>query len=183
MSRNHPFPPKLNNLRVLLNCFYAYLISSTFQYTKQVLFHSSDSIYLKIYLFTRSLISTVCICLYSILIIYSLWLESVQILSISLLLLSILFVVRFISDLYYSNLDNYTPALFMNINATQINSTLIQSKQLQEEITDLTMELITNLTGVLLTMFIVIRMLKSKRARKQMEVEALGIDPLRRMTV
>ncbi|UJR15445.1 hypothetical protein I4U23_002388 [Adineta vaga] len=192
MSRNNYFSIEINNLRVLLNCFYAYLVSTTFQYTKHVIFQSTNSIssiHLKIYLSIRSLISTFCITIYSILIIYSLWFERVGILSISLLLLFILFIIRFLFDLYYYyHLGSFENSLdssfeFLRMNLTQINKTMTKEKQMNEEITDFIMELIINMIGILLTVFIISRMLRTKRVKRQMELEALSNDLIRRMTV
>lgn len=189
MLTNNCFHLKINNLRVILNCFYAYLISNSFQYAKQVIFqypYSFSTIYPRIYISIRSILSVFCILLYSILIIYSLWFERVGTLSISILLLIILLIIRFVFDLYgysvgYFEHSLYSPFELITRNLTKINNS--QQKQIIEEITDFIMELIINIIGILLTMFIIIRMLRKKRNRRHRELEALAMDVLRRMTV
>lgn len=189
MSTNDCFHLKINNLRVILNCFYVYRISNAFQYAKHVIFQYPDTIsaiYPRIYLCIRSVVSAVCILLYSILIMYSLWFARVGILSISILLLIILLIIRFIFDLYgysigYIHHSVYPPFELIITNITKINNS--KQKQMLEEITDLSIELIVNIIGILLTMFITLRMLRKKRRRRQMELEALRIDVIRRMTV
>ena len=189
MLTNTRFHLKINNLRVILNLFYAYLISKAFQYAKQVIFqypHSNSTIYPRIYISIRSVVSAFCILLYSILIIYSLWFERVGILLISILLLIIFIIIRCIFDVYgysisYYEHSLYSPFELITTNLTKIN--ISKEKQTIEEITDFSIELIINIIGILLTMFIIIRMLRKKRKRRQMELEDLSVDALRRMTV
>jgi putative exporter of polyketide antibiotics len=107
-------------------------------------------------------------------------------LSISILLLIILLIIRFVFDLYgysvgYFEHSLYSPFELITRNLTKINNS--QQKQIIEEITDFIMELIINIIGILLTMFIIIRMLRKKRNRRHRELEALAMDVLRRMTV
>jgi hypothetical protein len=189
MPTNNHRPPRINNLRIVLNIFYACLAYSTLHDTKQVIFqlpHSLPSISLRIYLSIRSAVSTFCVCLYSILIIYSLWFERVGTLSIVVLLLWILFIVRFVFDLYGYSVGHFEHSLYppfesIRTKLTQINST--EHKAWGEELSDFTMEFIMNMTGILLTVFIIMRMSRAKRVNRQMVIEALGIELIRRMTV
>jgi len=142
--------------------------------------------YTKVYISIRSIVSTFCIFFYSILIIYSLWSERAGILSISTLLLIILLIIRFIFDIYGYSVDYfqyslYPPFEFITKNITKIN--INKQKQIIEEITDFSIEFIINLIGILLTIFIIIRMIRKKWKRRQMELEAIRIDAIRRITV
>lgn len=190
MLTNECIQSKINNLRVILNCFYIYLIFDTFQYVKQVIFqypYSLSIIYTKIYLIIRSFVSAFCIILYSILIIYSLWSKHVGILLNSIILLTIFLAIRFIFDLHgyiigYFEYSLYPPFELIRKNLTKINNN--KQKQILEEITDFTIELIRNLIGIILTISIFIRMIGKKWKRKQqMELEALKTDGTRRITI
>ncbi|CAF1196355.1 unnamed protein product [Rotaria sp. Silwood1] len=189
MLSDNCFHPKINNLRVVLNCFYVYLICNAFEYTKQVIFqypYSISKIYPRIYVSIRSIASTFCILIYSSLILYALWFEHVGLLSISIILLIILLIIRFVFDIYgysvgYFEYSLYPPFDTITTNITRINNN--KEKQIKEEITDFSMELIMNMIGILLTMFIIIRMLRKKCRRRQMELAALRIDVIRRGTV
>jgi len=189
MLTNDSFQSKINNLRVVLNCFYVYLISNVFQYTKQVIFqypYSFSIMYTKIYILIRCLVSAVCIILYSILIIYSLWFERVGTLSLTILLLIIFLIIRLVFDIHgymigYFDYSLYPPFELITKNLTIINNN--KQKQFIEEITDFSIELIINIIGIMLTMFIISRMIRKKWKRKQVKLDAVKIDVKRRGTV
>ena len=187
MLTNVCLHPKINNLRFVLNCFYIYLISNAFKNVKQVIFqypYSVLTVYPEIYITIRSIVSALGIFLYSILIIYSLWIERVSILLVSAVLLSILFIIRFIFDIHgysigYFQYSLYPPFELITTNLTKINNA--KQKQILEEITDFSIELIINIIGILLTMFIIIRIIRKNRNKRQRELEALRIDVTRRI--
>ncbi|CAF3674794.1 unnamed protein product [Rotaria sordida] len=189
MLSNDCFHPKIDNLRVVLNCFYVYLICNAFQYAKQVIFqypYSISKIYPRIYISTRSIVSAFCILICSSLILYTLWFEHAGLLLVSIILLIVLLLIRFIFDIYGYSVGYFEYSLYpsfdlITTNITKINIT--KEKQMKEEITDFSMELIINIIGILLTMFIVIRMIRKKYKRRQMELEALRIDVIRRVTL
>lgn len=189
MLTNESFQSKINNLRVILNCFYIYLIFNTLYYAKQVIFqypYLISNLYTNIYLIIRSLVSAFCIISYSILIIYSLWFKRVGILIHSLLLLIIFLLIRLIMDFYgyligYFEYSLYPPFELIRNNLTIINNN--KQKQILEEIIDFNIELIRNLLGIILTIFIIIRMMKKKRKGKEIELENLKNTSIRRRTV
>ncbi|CAF2500147.1 unnamed protein product [Rotaria sp. Silwood2] len=189
MLSNDCFQPKINNLRVVLNCFYVYLICNVFQYAKQVIFqypYSTSKLSPRIYMSIRSIVSVFCILICSNLILYALWFEHVGLLSISTILLLVLLIIRFVFDIYgysvgYFEYSLYPPFDLITTNITKIKKN--KEKQIKEEMTDFSMELIMNMIGILLTMFIIIRMIIKKYKRRQMELAALRIDVIRRMTV
>jgi hypothetical protein len=189
MLSNDYIYPKINNLRVFLNCFYVYLISSAFEYAKQVIIqypHSILKLYPKLYVSIRSVVSAFCICLYSILIIYSLWFERVGSLVITIILFIFFFIIRLIFDIYGYSTNSfeyslYPPFQFITTNLTQINITI--QKQMLDEITDFSIELLINIIGILLTVFIIIRMLRKKLQRRQRGLEALRLAVIRRKTM
>ncbi len=172
MLTKNDFYLKINNLRVVLNCFYIYLISNAFQHAKQVIFQHLNSFSI-IYVSIRTLLSALFILFTSILILYSLWTECIGLLSISTLLLIIFLTIRWMFDLYgYSSgyLQNslYPPFQFFENN----------HQQFSEEITDFCFELMINILVILLTIFIILRM-----RRKRMAFETVRMNVLRRMTV
>jgi len=185
MLTHDSFQSNINNLRIVLNCFYIYLIINACQYAKKVIFQYPYSVSI-IYISIRSIISAFCIFLYSILIIYSLWSKRIVILSISLLLLTIFLIIRLISDIYgysfgYFEYSLYPPFELIKTNLIKIN--INKQKQIIEEIIDFNIELIRNIIGILLTIFIIIRMKRIKWERKQIELRALRIDVRRSMTM
>ena len=186
MLTNDACQAKINNLRVLLNCFYIYLISNACQYAKQVIFQypSSTSI---IYLSIRSLLSAFSIFFSAISILYALWSKRVGIASIAILLWIIFLIIRLSFDLYgygngYFEYSLYPPFEYIGKNFSQLKYN--EEKAINEEITDFSIELILNLLAILLTILIIIRMIRRKWQRKrQMELEALAMNGIRRTTV
>lgn len=181
MPANNRRRTAINNLRVVLNVFYACLISRTVRAAKQLAFRSPP-----LYLSVRSAVSTFCICLYSLLIIYSLWFERVGALSLVALLLLVLVVVRFGCDLYAYGAGHFEHSLYPPFerlissagNRTQTNS--VARKTWPEELADFTGEFVVNIAAILLTVFIVRRM---SRAKRHLAHAAVGIELIRRMTV
>ena len=172
MLTNNDFYLKINNIRVVLNCFYIYFISIAFQHAKYVIFQYPNT-YSIIYILARTLLSALYILFISILILYSLWTERIGLLTISTILFIIFLTIRWMFDLYgYSSgyLKNslYPPFEFIGN----------YQKQFSEEITDFSLELMINILGILLTLFVLIRM-----RRKRTAFETLRMDVFRRMTV
>jgi hypothetical protein len=172
MLTNNDFYLKINNFRVILNCFYIYFISNAFQHAKYVIFQYQNT-YSIIYIFTRTLVSAFCILFISSLILYSLWIERVGLLTISTLLFIIFLTIRWMFDLY-----GYSSGYLKNSLYPPFEFFENDYKQFSEEITDFSFELMINILGIILTLFIIIRM-----RRKRTAFETFRMDVFRRMTV
>ena len=117
---------------------------------------------------------------------HGLWFEHVNILLLSILLFITLIIVRFVSDLYgctagLFEYSLYYPFDLITTSITKMN--ISKRKQIQEEIIDFTIEFILNILGIILTVYVIIRMKRKKWTKRRIELEALRIDVIRRGTV
>ncbi|CAF1974148.1 unnamed protein product [Rotaria magnacalcarata] len=163
-----------------------YLISNAFQYAKQVIFQYPDSnsmVHRRIYVSIRSILSALFVLLCSMSIICALRFEHVGILIISVVLLMILIIIRLTFDIYGYIFGYFQYSLYPPFDLMATNVSIHNGKQLEEEMTDFTIELFMNMIGVLVTMFIITRMMRKKWKRRQIELQALRIDVVRSMTV
>ena len=172
---------KINNLRLILSCFYVYLLSNTFKYVKQVVFHYPNHLFdFHNYVLFRCLIGLIFQTIYSILILYSLWLKHLASLMLTVFLFTAFLIARLIFDIYGNNYQYsiYFPFEYVIKKDSTKNS---KGKILIEEISDLIIELIINTIGILLTIVCIFRMLRKQwKQRKQMEFK---MKIIRRKTV
>ena len=174
----------IDHLRVVLHCFYFGLGSHSFQYAKQVIVHYPHA---NVYVSVRGIVGCFCTSFYSLLILYALWAARVAVLAVSIVLLAVLVVVRAVFDIYgyatHSCPYSLYPPFERLREGNQAANTTVPMKPMLEEMTDFSLELLVNSMAVLLACVMLIRRLAEAWNRKQMDIEALRMDVLRRMTV